>query len=270
VNVANKTISQLFDLAGKNAIVTGGATGIGRAIAFRLAEAGAGVMIADIDQKVAEQTAAQVKAKGGKSQAIHADVSSQADAKKVVQATIEAFGTLDILVNNAAIYPPSPALQMSEEMWDKVMNVNLKGVFLFCQTAAQAMIKAGHGGKIINIASESALRPIGVLAHYEASKAGVVMLTKSLALEFGPYHIPVNAVAPGTIRTRGLEEELKFFPDPAGVGIEGLLQGLATQLPLRRVGEADDIAGVVLFLASDAANYMTGTLLLVDGGHMLI
>ena len=155
-------------------------------------------------------------------------------------------------------------------MWDKVLNINLKGVFLYCQAAAHEMIKAGHGGKIINIASESALRPIGVLAHYEASKAGVVMLTKSLALEFGPYNIPVNAVAPGTIRTPGLEQELKFFPDPSGVGIDGLLQGLATQLPLRRVGEADDIAKVVLFLASAAANYMTGTLLLVDGGHTLI
>jgi 2-dehydro-3-deoxy-D-gluconate 5-dehydrogenase len=270
MKVTNKTIAQLFDLTGKNAIVTGGATGIGQAIALRLSEAGAGVMIADIDYKSATQTVSQIKDKGGKAHAIRADVCNSSDAKKVVQATKDTFGSLDILVNNAAIYPPSPTLQITEEMWEKVLNVNLKGVFLFCQAAAGEMIKAGHGGKIINIASESAVRPIGVLAHYEASKAAVVMFTKSLALEFGPYNIPVNAVAPGTIKTPGLEQELKFFPDPSGVGIEGMLQGLSAQLPLRRVGEADDIANVVLFLASAASNYMTGTLLLVDGGHTLI
>jgi len=264
-----KTIAQLFDLSGKGAVVTGGAMGIGQAIASRLAEAGASVMITDIDQKAAGQTVSQIKDRGGKAQAIRADVSSAADAKKVAQATIEAFGSLDILVNNAGIFPASPALQITEEMWDKVLNINLKGAFLYSQAAAQEMIKAGHGGKIINIASEAAMHPSGVLAHYEASKAGVVMLTKSLALEFGPHNILVNAVAPGTIWTPGLVRESAQSPNLPGGSMEELLKGLAALLPLRRVGEPDDIAKVVLFLASTAANYMTGTLVLVDGGHLL-
>jgi 2-deoxy-D-gluconate 3-dehydrogenase len=268
--MATQTIAQLFDLTGKNAIVTGGATGIGQAIVSRLAEAGASVMIADIDQKAAGQTVSQIKAKRGKAQAVRADVRSADDAKMVAQATIEAFGSIDILVNNAGIFPASPVLQITEEMWDKVLNTNLKGAFLYSQAVAQEMIKAGHGGKIINMASEAAMHPSGILTHYEASKAGVVMLTKSLALEFGPHNILVNAVAPGTIWTPGLVRESAQSSNLPGGSMEELLKGLAALLPLRRVGEPDDIAKVVLFLASAAANYMTGTLVLVDGGHLLL
>jgi len=228
------------------------------------------VMIADIDQKAAGQAASQIKAKGGKAQAIRADVSSAADAKRMVQATVEAFGSLDILVNNAAIYPTSTAMQTTEDMWNKVIDINLKGVLLCCQATAQEMIKAGRGGKIVNIASASALHSVGFLAAYEASKAGVVMLTKSLALEFGPHNIPVNAVAPGTIRTPGLVRQIQQFPDPTGGGLEGVLKDLAARLPLRRIGEPDDIAKVVLFLSSSAADYITGTLVLVDGGLLLL
>jgi NAD(P)-dependent dehydrogenase (short-subunit alcohol dehydrogenase family) len=145
--------------------------GIGQAVSFRLAEAGAGVMIADIDAEAASQTIMQIKASGGKARAIRADASSTADAKAVVQATLEAFGCLDILVNNAGIYPISPALETSEEMWDKVLNINLKGAFFYSQAAAQEMVRAGRGGKIINMASIDAMHPYGGVAHYGASKA---------------------------------------------------------------------------------------------------
>ena len=267
--MASQTISQLFDLTGKSAIVTGGAVGIGQAIAFRLAEAGASVMIADIDKKAADQTVTQITAKGGKAKAIRADISSSADVKKTVQATVDAFGSLDILVNNAAIYPTAPALEIAEEVWEKVFNLNVKGTFLCCQTAAQEMIKAGHGGKIINLASVSAFHAIGFQASYEASKSSIVMLTKSLALELGPHNILVNAVAPGSVRTPGLVKQIEHLTGGA-LSLEEATQAHSASLPLRRQGEPDDIAKVVLFLASGAADYMTGALLLVDGGMLLL
>jgi len=167
-----QTIAQLFDLEGMGAIVTGGAKGIGQGIAMRLAEAGASVMISDIDMESARLTAQQIKDDGGKARAIQADVRKALDANKVAQATSQAFGSLDILVNNAGIYPFKPALKISEDMWDKVIDINLKGVFLSSQSAAKEMIKSGRGGKIINIASVDALKPSGLVAHYNASKAG--------------------------------------------------------------------------------------------------
>ena len=288
--MATQSIAQLFDLTGKSAIVTGGAMGIGQAIAFRLAEAGAKVMIADIDQKAANQTLNHINTSGGKAKVIRADITREADAKSIIQATIEAFGRLDILVNNAGIYPASPVMQITEDMWDKVLNTNLKGVFLCCQAAAQEMIKAGNGGKIINIASTGSIQPTGVMAHYDASKGGTMMLTKALALELAPHNIQVNAVAPGTIRTPGQVREIELgvtnslnvsgleqnkpSTDISGEQMQEIVEGvysqLAAGLPMKRVGEPDDIARVVLFLASNAANYMTGTLLLVDGGKLLL
>ncbi len=181
-DMETQSIMEIYDLKGKAAIVTGGAMGIGEAIALRLAEAGASVMIADISQEAANKVVERIKSKNGNASAIYADASSVDDASKVVQATVDAFGRLDILVNNAGIYPFTPALQMTELMWDKVLGINLKGVFFFAQAAAQQMIQAGHGGKIVNIASIDSLHPTGNLAHYDASKGGVVMVTKALAL----------------------------------------------------------------------------------------
>ena len=264
-----KTIAQLFDLSGKGSVVTGGAMGIGQGIAFRLAEAGAGVMVADIDLKAATQTAEQIKASGGKARSIHADVRSAADAEKVAQATVDAFGSLDILVNNAGIYPSSRFLDTSEESVDKVLDVNLKGAFLYSQAAARAMIKAGHGGKIINMASIDALKPMGGHTHYGASKSGVVMLTKSMALELAADKILVNAVAPGGIQTPGSDAVKSTMSQALGMTEEGLMQAFLQRVPLGRLGEPDDIAKVVLFLASGAADFMTGELILVDGGHLL-
>jgi len=264
-----KTIAQLFDLSGKGAVVTGGAMGIGQGIAFRLAEAGAGVMVADIDLKAATQTAKQIEARGGKAKAIRADVRSAADAEKVAQATVDAFGSLDILVNNAGIYPSSGFVDTSEELWDKVLDINLKGAFLYSQAAARAMIKAGHGGRIINIASIEALKPMGMLVPYNTSKSGVVGLTKSMALDLAPNKILVNAVAPGGIETPGTEVARSSISQALGITGEQVLQGYVQRVPLGRMGEPDDIAKVVLFLVSGAADFITGELILVDGGHLL-
>src|SRR2546426_4826197 len=229
----NPSIAQLFDLTGKAAIVTGGAMGIGQGIALRLAEAGAGVMITDINLEAANNTVNQIRSKGGKAEAINADASSVADARRAVQETLQAFGRLDILVNNAGIYPFAPALQVTEELWDKVVDINLKGLFFYTQAAAQEMMNEGHSGKIINIASIDALHPTGNLVHYDASKGGVVMVTKSLALELGPRQIMVNAIAPGGILTSGAS---------SGAMPEEIIKGFTAKIPLRRMGVPDDIA----------------------------
>jgi len=242
--------------------------GIGQAIAFRLAEAGASVMITDINLEAANQTAEQIASQGGKAHAVHADASSANDAKKAVQATVETFGRLDILVNNAGIYPILPVLEISEEEWDKVLDINLKGVYFYSQAAAQEMIKAGQGGKIVNIASMEGMHPREGLAHYTTSKAAVIMLTKAMALELATHSVLVNAVAPGGIITPGgaaLGAELKA----AGKSLKEISATFMARLPLGRMGEPDDIAKVVLFLASEAADYMTGSVILVDGGYLL-
>jgi 2-deoxy-D-gluconate 3-dehydrogenase len=243
--------------------------GIGQGIAFRLAEAGAGVMVADIDLKAATQTAQQIEARGGKAKAIRADVRSAADAEKVAQAAVDAFGSLDILVNNAGIFPSSRFLDISEESWDKVLDVNLKGAFLYSQAAARAMIKAGHGGKIINIASMEALKPLGGHTHYSASKSGVAMLTKSMALELAANKILVNTVAPGGIQTPGGQAARGERSQTLGMTEEELGRTFLQRVPVGRLGKPDDIAKVVLFLASGAADFVTGELILVDGGHLL-
>lgn len=254
-----QSIAQLFDLTGKVAIVTGGAMGIGQGIAFRLAEAGAAVMIADVNLEAAEDTASQIRVEGGKAKAIKADASSVADAKRTVQETVRAFGRLDILVNNAGVYPLAPALEVTEALWDKVMDINLKGLFFYTQAAAQEMVNEDHAGKIINIASIDALHPTGNLVHYDASKGGVVMVTKALALEFGPRNISINAIAPGGIQTPGASS-----PSTS----DEMIQAFAARIPMRRMGVPDDIAKVVLFLASGASDYMTGSVVVVDGGFL--
>ncbi len=267
--MANSNISQLYDLNGKSAIVTGGALGIGQAIALRLAEAGAAVTIADVNLDAANATVERIRAQDGKSQAVLADAGSVADAKRVVEMTLAAFGRIDILVNNAGLFPFSPATQTTEELWDKVLDVNLKGAFFYSQAAAQKMIESGRGGKIIMIASIDSLHPTGNLAHYDASKGGMLMLTKSLALEFGRHKINVNAIAPGGIQTPGAQSQAATIIKATGMSPEEMSKGFVSRIPLGHMGEPDDIAKVVLFLASAAADYMTGSVLVVDGGYLL-
>lgn len=259
-------IAQIFDLTGKGAIVTGGARGIGQAIAFRLAEAGAGVMIADINLEAATQTANEICASGGKAQAVRADVRNATDAKNAVRATIETFSTLDILVNNAGIIQLHSLMEISEEIWDNMLDINLKGAFLCSKAAAAEMIKAGRGGKIINIASIDGIHPNGEAAHYNAAKGGMVMLTKALALELAPHGILVNAVAPGAVQTPGGAASAEAY---VAMGKDIRKKYPPERYPLNRYGQPDDIAKVVLFLASAAADYITGDVLVVDGGYLL-
>jgi 2-deoxy-D-gluconate 3-dehydrogenase len=263
---AERSIADLLDLSGGAAIVTGGAMGIGQGVAFRLAEAGASVVIADRDLEAAQRTAGLIAERGGRTMALQVDVSSVIDAQMMVQQTVDAFGQIDILVNNAGIFPFAPALDVSEALWDHVLGVNLKGAFFCAQAAASQMAQAGMGGRIINIASIDALHPTGALAHYDTSKGGLVMMTKSLAKEFGPYGITVNAIAPGSIATPGATAATAATQ---GAGGEDLMAAFLTRIPLGRVGQPDDIATAVLFLASDAASYVTGSLLVVDGGYLL-
>ncbi len=265
--MVSQAISELFDLTGKSAVVTGGAMGIGKGVVSRLTEAGSSVMLTDIDMDAANQTAEEIRAAGGKVEVIHADAASVTDAKKVAKATVDAFGSLDILVNNAGIFFASPFLSMTEESWDNLVNINLKGVFFYSQAAAQVMVDAKRGGKIINVCSTDSLKPTGLVAHYNAAKGGVLMLTKAMALELGPKNILVNAVAPGGITTPGVAKMGQSLAQVSlgQMEIADYLKGH----PLGRFGKPDDVAKVVLFLASRASDYMCGEMIVVDGGHLL-
>lgn len=266
--MAQPSIGEMFDLSGKGAIVTGGGMGIGRAIARRLAEAGAAVLIADANLEAAAQTAGEIQGGGGRAEAIRCDVDNLEDAGGVVRKAVETFGRLDILVNNAGVYPPSMLLDMPREIWDKVLNVNLRGVLTMSQAAARQMIAQGGGGRIVNIASVEGLHPAPFLGHYDASKAGVIMLTRAMALEWAAHRILVNAIAPGGIDTPGLDGLLRHFV-PAGGKIEDAKQYHLNRTPLGRMGTPDEIARMALVLASGAADYMTGSLVVVDGGFLL-
>ena len=245
-------LSQLFDLTGTVAIITDGALGIGQAIAFRLAEAGASVMIADVNLEAAHDTVQQIQVRGGIARATQADASRASDAKRLVEETVRAFGRLDILTNSTTVYPFATALEATEALWDKTEDITFKGLFFYSQAAAQEMVREGHAGTIINIAS-----PTGALQHYDASKAGVVTITAALALELGPLNIRVNAIVPGSIRS----------PDMAGISpTDERYRATVARIPLRRLGVPDDIATVALFLASSGAEYMTGSIVAVDGG----
>jgi 2-deoxy-D-gluconate 3-dehydrogenase len=257
-----------FDLSGKNAVVTGGAMGIGHGIVTRFVEAGANVVVADLDREAAT-TVAEATTGRGKAMATALDVSADGAGDAMVSACVEAFGSIDILVNNAGIYPMSPMLQTTEEQFDRVYRVNLRGLAFVSKAAAVRMIEQGGGGKIVNIASIDAFHPSMVgLAAYDASKGGVVMLTKALALEFAPHGIYVNAIAPGGIGTEGTAAPLK----DSGMTDEQMrkmIEEFTTHIPLRRMGVPDDIAKAAVFLASPASDYVTGETILVDGGRLL-
>lgn len=263
-------VDNLLDLSGKAAIVTGGAKGIGLGISYRLAEAGAKVLIADLDEEAAEQATQELTAKGWTAHALKVDVASENDVQQMVNTCKELFNSLDILVNNAGIYPPKPVAQMTEEEFERVVHVNLRSVFLATKHAGEVM-KQQSGGKIINITSIDALHPSMVgLAHYDASKHGVWGFTKNSALELAPHNIWVNAVAPGGIQTPGVEAMQANAPAaPSGVDQKQMVEAFLSKIPMHRMGDPDEIGMVVLFLASPMASYMTGEQIVVDGGALL-
>lgn len=259
-------IAKLLDLSGKGAVVTGGAMGIGLGIATRLAEAGAKVLMADLDEGAASKSAEELTAKGYQAKTIKCDVSSEKDVEKMIETAVAEFDSLDILVNNAGIYPQVPLAKMTLDDFQRVINVNLRSVFLTTEYASRQMISQGHGGRIINITSIDAIHPSMVgLAHYDASKHGVWGFTKNVALELASHKIWVNAIAPGGIATPGVAK----MPKPEGVDMEQVLKAFMAKIPMGRMGEPDDIGRVALFLASDMASYMTGEQIVVDGGVLL-
>jgi len=243
-----------MQLKNKVAIVTGSGQGIGLGIALALAKEGCNVVISDMNPETCNKAASEVTSLGVKSMAITCNVAEKSEVDNLINSTIEHFGQLDILVNNAGIYPFKPFKDMTEDDWDKVMSVNLKGVFL-CSQASSKVMKPGS--KIVNISSVASLIGFEGLVHYCTSKGGVNGFTRALALELAPQNINVNAVAPGAIETPGAK-----MTDEAKQGTLGLI-------PLKRIGNPDDIAGAVVFLASDSSNYITGQILPVDGGWII-
>lgn len=262
----NKTsLRQLFNLLSKTAIVTGGAMGIGLGIARRLAEAGANVVIADLEEDAGNVAVAELQKNSWKASFVKTDVSNEGNVQAATDFAVGTYGGIDILVNNAGIYPQVPVMRMKLEMFEKILAVNLKSAFLFTKAVAEVMIKQGRGGRIINITSIDALHPSSVgLAAYDASKHGLWGFTKNSALELAPHNIQVNAIAPGGIATPGTGAGKPISPD-----MESLLKRFLEKIPLKRMGEPDDIGKVALFLASELSSYMTGSQVVVDGGVLL-
>ncbi|OGY84785.1 MAG: SDR family oxidoreductase [Candidatus Kerfeldbacteria bacterium RIFCSPHIGHO2_12_FULL_48_17] len=259
------SLAQLISLKNKTAIVTGGAMGIGFGVARRLAEAGANVVIADIDGEVGKAAAKELKNESWQAAFVKTDVSREQDIQAAVDFTVKTYGGIDILVNNAGIYPTIPIRQMKPADFEKVLAVNLKSVFLSTKAAAEQMIQQKRGGKIINITSIDALHPSSVgLAVYDASKHGVWGFTKNTALEFAPHNIQINAIAPGGIATPGTGAGKAIPP-----AMEAIIKKFIQKIPMKRMGDPDDIGKVALFLASDLSSYMTGSQVVVDGGVLL-
>ncbi len=248
---------QLFSLEGKVALVTGGGRGLGKGIALALAEAGAHVALASRTEVQVQEAAREVQALGRQALPLVADVAKLPDVQRMVEETVAEFGRLDILVNAAGVNQRMPSLEVTPELWDTILDVNLKGTFFACQAAARVM--KGRGGSMINIASLLSAVGIPTLAPYAASKTGVVGLTRVLAAEWGPLGIRVNCIGPGYFYT---EMTRALFANQDWVA------RLIRQVPLGRSGLPEDLAGVAVFLASDASRYVTGQVIYVDGGYL--
>src|SRR5437867_6449612 len=251
-------------LQDKVSIITGAASGIGKATAVVFAREGARVMCADVNEQGAEATARQIQDTGGEAASFRADVAKEEDVRAMVAATVQRWGRLDVLYNNAGIGFGMPVTQVPVDEWDRLIDINLRGVFLGCKHAIPEMLKNG-GGAIVSTASDAGLRGTAMLSPYCASKGGVVLLTKSLAVEWGAMGIRVNCVCPGVIRTPILDPFLQRA-QAMGATPEELWERMARAHPVGRVGEPEEVGQAVAFLASDEASFITGVALPVDGG----
>ncbi len=257
----NKTIKKFCELSGEVAIITGAKQGMGRTHALTLARAGAKVVLADISQEECQLIADEIKKEKGEAIAVKCDVSQKAEVDNLIQQALKTFGKIDILVNNAGICPFKPFLEMTEDEFKKVIDVNLKGYFLCAQAASKEMAKQ-KSGTIVNIAS-IAMGQVGVgfqgLTHYCASKGGIVAMAEAMSLELAPLGIRVNTISPGAIDTpmaASIKQDAKTF------------EGFMAKVPLKRMGKPEEISNAVLFLASDESSYMTGSVVVVDGGWL--
>ena len=238
-------------LTGKVALVTGGGKNLGKVIAVSFAEAGADVVVTSRTLSEVEKTAEEIRGKGRRALAISMDVTNFAQVEGAVRKIVSEFGRIDILVNNAATRSFKSILEMSEEEWRAVIDTNLTGAFICCKAVGPLMVRQG-GGRVINIASRVGLRGVPNRVPYCASKGGLILLTRALALEWAPHHILVNAVAPGLMNTT--------------VAAKAIRDGRTAEIPLRRAAELEEVAPMVVFLASEASSYMTGEVVLIDGG----
>jgi NAD(P)-dependent dehydrogenase (short-subunit alcohol dehydrogenase family) len=266
-DLAGRSIQQLLSLAGRHAVITGGARGIGLAIARRLAQAGAEILIGDRNARAAADAAASLE----RELRIRAlseplDVCDPGSVARLAEVAQRKFGGIQIWVNNAGIYPPRTLLDTPDEEWDQVLATNLKGVFLGCREAGRRMA-AAKSGVIINITSVSGYRGRPAMAHYVASKHGVDGLTKALAMELGPHGVRVVAVSPALTETPGYNESMNRGADaPSQQSYHELHARLRALVPLGRIGQPDDVARAVLFAVSDLAAFVTGTTIFADGG----
>ncbi len=258
-----------MELKGKIALITGAARGIGKSIALRFAQEGARIALNDINEESLKETAREIE-KIGRERVIHksADISKGKQVKALTQYVRQKLGVIDILVNNAAISRIVPFLDTSEKLWDRTMEVNLKGTFLCCQAVIPGMIEK-KSGKIISMSSQSGKRGSIWHAAYCVSKFGIIGLTQSLALEFAPYRINVNAVCPGVIFTPLWEEHAADHAKRKKIDEKQVKEDLLKNIPLRRLGTPEDVANLVLFLASSRSNYMTGQAINLSGGSVL-
>lgn len=242
-----------FSLKNKVAIVTGAKRGIGKAIAVTFAEAGADVVVCGRTLTELEEVTSEIRALGRRSLALKTDVTMKNEVTSLVERTIKDFGTIDILVNNAVVYTGGPLVELSEGDWDNSLDIGLKGFYLCSQAVARVMVEKSRGS-IINMSSTAGIRPTGWQGAYSIIKAGGIMLTKLLAVELAQWNIRVNALAPTVVRTEWTNVEV--------------LRGFMTQLPLGRLTELHELTAAALFLASDASSYISGHVLIVDGGRI--
>lgn len=266
--IEDRPVSSLLDLSGRKAIVTGGAMGLGFGVAKRLAEAGADVLISDINEAALDKAVERMSGKGYQVETRVVDSSREQDNVELFEYARNHFGGVDILVNNAGVYPVSSVVDMSLEELRRVLSTNVESTFIATREAGRMMIDQKRGGVIVNLSSLEGLRvSFPGMSHYGASKAAIIGQTRHAALELGPHKIRVVAIAPGGIMTEGVKANIDNVD---GADVDEFLKEMAANIPLGSFGHPDDIARVVLFLVSDAASYITGTTVLIDGGAMLV